>query len=117
MRWQCDLLIVTVADRLSGEEVRQLSQTGVSSGAVLEALTDQTLKSAEVYARQLGTRQIELRTSWGDVTRSLLDVAASSPTKMIVVGRSGRGQLADLLLGSVAQKLVCLAPCPVVVVP
>jgi nucleotide-binding universal stress UspA family protein len=113
----CDLLIVTVADRLSGEEVRQLSQTGVSSGAVLEALTDQTLKSAEAHARQLGTRQIELRTSWGDVTRSLLDVAASSPTKMIVVGRHGRGQLTDLLLGSVAQKLVCLAPCPVVVVP
>jgi nucleotide-binding universal stress UspA family protein len=113
----CDLLTVTVADRLSGEEVRQLSHTGVSSGAVLEALMDQTLKSAEAYARQLGARQIELRTCWGDVTQSLLEVAAGSPTKMIVVGRRGRGQLADLLLGSVAQKLVCLATCPVVVVP
>ncbi len=113
----CELLIVTVADRLSGEEVRQLSHIGVSSGAVLEALADQTLKNAEAHARQLGTRQVEVRTSWGDVTQSLLDVAASSPTKMIVVGRRGRGQLADLLLGSVAQKLVCLAPCPVVVVP
>jgi nucleotide-binding universal stress UspA family protein len=112
-----DLLIVTVADRLSGEEVRELAHTGVSTGAVLEALTDQTLRVAEARARELGAERIEVRTGWGDVAQSLLDIAASSSTKMIVVGRRGRGQLAGLLLGSVSQKLVSLAPCPVVVVP
>ena len=113
----CKLLIVTVADRLLGEEVRQLPQTGVSTGDVLEALTAQTLNAAESRARQLGVQQVEARTSWGDVTQSLLEIAASSSTKMIVVGRRGRGQLAGLLLGSVSHKLVSLAPCPVVVVP
>jgi nucleotide-binding universal stress UspA family protein len=113
----CNLLIVTVADRLLGEEVRQLPQTGVSTGDVLEALTAKTLSTAQARARQLGVPQVEARTSWGDVTQSLLDIAASSSTKMIVVGRRGRGQLAGLLLGSVSQKLVSLAPCPVVVVP
>ena len=113
----CDLLIVTVADHLSGEEVRQLPQTGVSTGAVLQALTDQMLRAAESCARELGAPRVEVRTCWGDVTQSLLDIAANGSTKMIVVGRRGRGQLANLLLGSVAQKLVCLAPCPVVVVP
>jgi nucleotide-binding universal stress UspA family protein len=113
----CDLLIVTVADRLMGEEVRQLARTGVSPGDILESFAAQTLGAAEASARRLGVKRIEVKTGWGDVTQSLLDVAVSSSAKMIVVGRRGRGQLAGLLLGSVSQKLVSLAPCPVLVVP
>jgi nucleotide-binding universal stress UspA family protein len=113
-----DLLIVTVAGNMSGEEARQLAHTaGSSIGDALEALTAQTLRAAEVRARHLGVSQIELRTSWGDVAQSLIDIAASSSADMIVLGRRGRGQLAGLLLGSVSQKLVSLAPCPVIVVP
>jgi nucleotide-binding universal stress UspA family protein len=112
-----DLLIVTVANGLLGEELRQFAHTGVSPGNVLECLAARTLKAAEARAGQLGAQRIEVRTSWGDVTQSLLDIAASSSAKMIVVGRRGRGQSAGLLLGSVSQKLVSLAPCPVVVVP
>ena len=113
----CNLLIVTVADRLLGEEVRQLRRSGASAGDLLEALTGQTLRDAEVRARKLGVSEIEVKTCWGDVTRCLIDLAVESSTKMIVIGRRGRGQLAGLLLGSVSQKLVSLAPCPVVVVP
>ena len=113
----CDLLIVTVADHLLGEEVRQLARTEVRAGDLLEAFTAQALRSAETRARELGVTRIQVRTAWGDVTQSLLDIAASSSAKMIVVGRRGRGHLAGWLLGSVSQKLVSLAPCPVVVVP
>lgn len=113
----CDLLIATVSDRLVGEEVRQLSRTGINPGDVLEALTAQTLRAAESCARQLGVSRIETRTGWGDVTQSLIEIATDSSARMIVVGRRGRGQLSGLLLGSVSQKLVCLAPCAVVVVP
>lgn len=113
----CNLLIVTIADRLMGEEVRQLPRGGASAGDLLEALAGQTLRDAETRARKLGVSRIEVRTCWGDVTQSLIDLAAASSSKMIVVGRRGRGQLAGLLLGSVSQKLVNLAPCAVVVVP
>jgi nucleotide-binding universal stress UspA family protein len=111
------LLIVTVEDSLAFEEAQQVARTEGRTGDVLEALTTQTLKAAEARARHLGVSQIELRVGWGDVTRSLIDIAKDGSVEMIVVGRRGRGQLAGLLLGSVSQKLVSLAPCAVVVVP
>jgi len=112
-----DLLIVTVADDLLAEEARLLAPAEGSVGDVLEGLTTQTLKAAEARARKLGVSRIELRTGGGDVARSLIDIATGNSIEMIVLGRRGRGQLAGLLLGSVSQKLVCLAPCAVVVVP
>lgn len=112
-----NLLIVTVADSQAFEQAQQLVRTEGSVGDVVEALTTQTLKAAEARARHVGVSQIELRVGWGDVTRSLIDIAKDGPVDMIVVGRRGRGQLAGLLLGSVSQKLVSLAPCAVVVAP
>ena len=112
-----DLLIATVADNLLGEEVRELARIEGSIGDALEALTSQTLRAAEVRAYQLGLAKIELRTGSGDVTQSLINIVASNSVEMLVLGRRGRGQLSGLLLGSVSQKLVSLAPCIVVVVP
>jgi nucleotide-binding universal stress UspA family protein len=112
-----DLLIATVADSQLGEEARQLARVEGSIGDVLETLTAKTLKDAEARARHLGVSRIELRTGSGDVAQSLLDIAVGNSVEMIVLGRRGRGQLAGLLLGSVSQKLVSLAPCAVVVVP
>ena len=112
-----NLLIVTVADSLTFEQAQQMARAEGSTGDVLEAMTTQTLKTAEARARDLGASQIELQVGWGDITRSLIDIARGGSVEMIVVGRRGRGQLAGLLLGSVSQKLVSLAPCAVVVVP
>ena len=112
-----DLLIATVADSQLAEEARQLARVEGSIGDVLEALTTKTLKDAEARARRLGLSRIELRTGSGDVAQSLIDIAAGNSVEMIVLGRRGRGQLAGLLLGSVSQKLVSLAPCAVTVVP
>lgn len=112
-----DLLIATVADSLLAEEARQLARAEGSIGDALEALTTQTLKTAEARARHLGVAKIELQTGSGDVAQSLINIAASNSVEMLVLGRRGRGQLAGLLLGSVSQKLVSLAPCAVVVVP
>jgi nucleotide-binding universal stress UspA family protein len=113
----CNLLIVTVADQLLGEEIRQLSHVQVTVGDLLESLSAQTLRSAEECAREVGVARISVQTVWGDVAQSLIAIAAAESTKMIIVGRRGRGRLAGLLLGSVSQKVVSLAHCPVVVVP
>jgi len=112
-----DLLIATVADSILEEEARQLARAEGSVGDALEVLTTQTLKAAEDRARHLGITGIDLRSGSGEVAQSLMNIVTSSSVEMLVLGRRGRGQLAGLLLGSVSQKLVSLAPCPVVVVP
>src|SRR5665647_2096490 len=111
------LLIATVADSQLAEDARELARVEGNIGDVLEALTAKTLKGAEARARRLGVSRIELRTGAGDVAQSLIDIAAGSSVEMIVLGRRGRGQLAGLLLGSVSQTRVSLAPCAVVVGP
>lgn len=48
--------------------------------------------------------------------RAILDYSADVHADIIIVGTHGRGGLAEFFLGSVAQKVVRSAPCPVLTV-
>lgn len=48
--------------------------------------------------------------------RAILDYATEARADIIIVGTHGRGGLAEFFLGSVAQKIVRSAPCPVLTV-
>ncbi|MDQ2959730.1 MAG: universal stress protein [Candidatus Dormibacteraeota bacterium] len=48
---------------------------------------------------------------------AIADEAKSANAELIVVGNVGSGPLKGLLLGSVAHRLLLIAPCPVLVVP
>jgi len=52
----------------------------------------------------------------GEVAPVILDLLKKEKFDLLVVGGKGRGTLTDLLLGSVATKLVNLSPIPVLVV-
>ncbi len=53
----------------------------------------------------------------GYPAREILDVANREHSDLIVLGTHGRGGFEHLLLGSVAEKVMRKAPCPVMVVP
>jgi nucleotide-binding universal stress UspA family protein len=81
-------------------------------------LLEEELSEAEEQARRTGLKPKSIKTKllWGDPTEALIEASRRKKADAIVVGRRGHGRLAGLLLGSIAQKLVSLAPCAVVVV-
>lgn len=53
----------------------------------------------------------------GDPSRVIVDRAAAGSADLIVVGTHGRSGFERLMIGSVAEKVLRRAPCPVMVVP
>jgi nucleotide-binding universal stress UspA family protein len=52
----------------------------------------------------------------GDPVRQIVGYAAEQGVDLIVVGTHGRGPVAHMLMGSVAERVVRGAPCPVLTV-
>ena len=53
---------------------------------------------------------------WGSPFLEIIRYAKSENVDLIVMGTHGRGPVAHMLLGSVAEKVVRKAPCPVLTV-
>jgi nucleotide-binding universal stress UspA family protein len=75
--------------------------------SVLEELRD--LLSADDHARL----RVRLAVEWGTATVEILRYARSHDVDLIAMGRHGRSGIKHMLLGSVADKVVCHAPCAV----
>jgi universal stress protein A len=47
----------------------------------------------------------------------IIETAQKEKADLIVIATHGRTGLSHLLMGSVAERIVCLAPCPVLTIP
>ena len=83
----------------------------------LESASKKILNAARERARGVGVATVLLESRSGDVAQTIVDVAQEKNVENIVVGKRGVGRIAGLLLGSISQKIVSLAPRPVTVVP
>ena len=79
-------------------------------------MDDDILDNARREALAKGATQISIEPSFGELAAQIVAAARDREADLIVVGSRGHGRLAGLLIGSVAQKVVSLAHCPVVVV-
>jgi nucleotide-binding universal stress UspA family protein len=101
----------------------ELTMPGKAGGSVTVHADEHELSAKiEQQVTQLAQDgiDVELRTSRihsGGAAHVIADLARSEHADVIVVGTRGLTPLAGLLLGSVTQRLLHIAPCPVLAVP
>lgn len=80
----------------------------------LSGPSDGPLLAWKARAQALGVQSVEAATSVGDPAQEIVEFARKAGTDAIVIGTHGRTGLKHAVLGSVAEKVVRLAPCAVV---
>lgn len=79
----------------------------------LIAALEQQLEGSKQVAREAGAAEVETRLLQGFPAGEIVDFAASAGIDLIVMGTHGRTGAKHLFLGSVAERVVRTAPCPV----
>lgn len=85
-----------------------------------DALVDRkfaSLEALDALEERIGTVEHEVRQSVGpDVADQLLDVVQELEAELLVIGLRHRSPVGKMLMGSVAQRVLLDAPCPVLCV-
>lgn len=90
--------------------------TGIGWGMNSEDAVAENLAQAFEEARsQAGFPDLKFTTSFGDAGSQIADIAEDRGAGLIIISSHGRTGISRLLLGSVAERVVRLAPCPVLV--
>ena len=105
-------------------DARQQAWSVEAPGLDFSALQQESIADAE---RMLATRTLPVTMPLAHVVRQVVSglpaareiaqYAATNGAELIVVGTHGYGPVRRLVLGSVADQVVRMAPCPVLMVP
>jgi len=76
-----------------------------------EEILQRAVQVVWAVSAQIYTEMIE-----GNPAETIIELARSRNSDLIIMGARGLGKLAGLPLGSTSQKVLMLAPCPVLIV-
>ena len=104
------------------EVVEEAPPPGVSRAPKSDAVPNETQTALErdlrrvLTARRASDVKVEILMRKGKVVQQILAQAKASRSDLVVIGSHGRGGVQRLVLGSVAEKVLRLATCPVLTV-
>lgn len=104
-----EILVVHVHAKDMGFQVKDDVETHIEAEMLIEAACDLVKKAGVPVVGDLRSARAD------HVAKEILDAAASFGADCIVVGSRGDGPFTQMLLGSVANKVIHLAHCPVIV--
>jgi nucleotide-binding universal stress UspA family protein len=112
-----------LARRYEGEViVLHVREHELTWGADIDIETDrEAVTLVDDVVRQLKERDVNVsgdvvRVPVGNAAKAIVDVASRDSVDLVVMGTRGLSEWERLLMGSVADKVVHLATCPVLVV-
>ncbi len=121
-RYAAELMLVTITRPLSPALTAELEtyvrreQIDVPLTELASSQAETALADARLAAQAKGATRVSTRAPAGDPAEEIIGLAREWGADLIVVGSRGHGRLVGLLLGSVAQKILTHASCPVLVV-
>jgi nucleotide-binding universal stress UspA family protein len=78
--------------------------------------SEQIVEEAEARLRQQGVTKIEPNILEGPAATAIINAATARHADVIVLGSRGLTPMKSLLMGSVSERVIGAAPCPVLVV-
>ena len=124
-QWQQSEIIVYHIVTVEETPVPQGNEEWVASqteNPKLKKLLDQRRKSLDAFLRAnfpqgLDNANVRQEVGIGTPYRAIVDAAVSEGVDLIVMSTHGRTGLAHMLIGSVTERVLRRAPCPVLAVP
>ena len=104
------------------EVIEEAPPPGVSRAPKSDGVPNETRTALErdlrrvLTARRASDVKVEISMRKGNVVQEILAQAKASRSDLVVIGSHGRGGVQRLVLGSVAEKVLRLATCPVLTV-
>jgi len=111
---QARLTLLHAMETTPLEVAESATRRSLSDWQELETSAEQRMAASLKHIQDVGL-QGETLIVRGDPFQSILDTAQDKEADLIVMGTQGHTGLTHVLLGSVAEKVVRLAPCPVLV--
>ena len=104
--------------------VEPLDMSGdILSGGALASAIEAQEKTARAHLARVATRlrrrglRVRILVGTGKAAPVIVDTARQGSTDLIVIGTHGRSGLSHVFMGSVAERVVRTAGCPVLTVP
>lgn len=114
--YSASLTIVTVYEPLAWQVPEGTWAMTPDQERRLLAAYEARLAEAEKQVRDLGLNDVQTKLLQGAIAPEILEHARAQGCDLIVMGTHGRKGVSHFLLGSIAERVLRMAPCDVLVV-